>query len=451
MKRLSSLVLIFALVVPQLARATDATYFNSGVITFPPQVDATNFFNTGTIQINTSLPFETSNTRNFTNNGTLNGSVGFRFDTINTANGLRTMAANYVNGPNGLIQANDIPLAFGVNCALAPVGPSILRISATNIIGGGRKPASMIVGPDGELRLEGKNVNLSRSGLEVTPIWQAPLGTLTTIDLSLFVPDVGISDEYWAQASYSQFYPLNSSIIWQAGIVAQSQGGIPSPPAMPFSPPTLQIFGPAADSYVNNLGSLTFAITNFIGPATNVTQITTRTVTLVTNMTKGAVFVGANGGVTTGFRPSLIATNPFATIDVLIATDVPNAVTGQSQPAYVWFQDTLASSTNRGFSANQVGCPPVGNRPTPYLLDRIGAIIGNPGNHGYPENNFFLSSGAMQTSTNIGFDAVTNGVVQAGDYAAYGAFADNIVSRPPLSPPVPIPTCPGEFAFLQKT
>src|SRR5690349_17919735 len=107
MKRLSSLVIVFASVLPLLSRAADATYFNSGLVTFPPQVDATNFVNTGTFQIATTKPFDTSNTRNFTNNGTLQGSVGFRFDTVNTANGLRTMAANYFNGPNGLIQAID--------------------------------------------------------------------------------------------------------------------------------------------------------------------------------------------------------------------------------------------------------------------------------------------------------------------------------------------------------
>lgn len=442
------LAVVLALVLPPLARATDPTYFNSGLVTFPPQVDATNFVNTGTFQINTSLPFETSNTRNFTNNGTLNGSVGFRFDTVYTANGLRTMAANFFQGPNGLIQANDFPLPLGLNCAPAPVGPSYLRISATNIIGGGRKPASMIIGPDGELRLEGKNINLSRSGLEVLPIWQAPAGTATTADLSQFTPDIGIFDQYWAQDSYNQNYPLSSGILWQQGIFAQSQGGIPSPPAMPFSPPAFGIFGPAADAYVRNIGAISLVLTNFTGPRTNVTAITTRNISLVTNLTKGAIFVGANGTVFTGFSPSTRANNFFQSAEALIEVDIPNTATGQTEPAFLWVGDTLASTTNRGFSANLIGCPPVGNRPRNYLVDRVARLNGNPGNHGFPENNFFLSSGQMLTSTDIGVDAVTNSVVEAGDYAAYGFLVDNVVSTPPAIPAGTYTNLPGRVRIF---
>ncbi|HEX5218916.1 MAG TPA: hypothetical protein VFZ59_05065 [Verrucomicrobiae bacterium] len=440
MKRLCSLVLV-ALVAPLLSRATDATYFNSGLVTFPPQVDATNFVNIGTFQIATSKPFDTSNTRNFTNNGTLQGSVGFRFDTVNTANGLRTMAANYFNGPNGLIQALDSPVVLLAPCAQSPVLPSYLWISATNIVGGGRRPASMLSGPNGEIRLDGKNVNLSRSGLEVTPVWASPAGTSTTVGRNEFTPDLGISDLYWAQAGYSQNYPLTSGILWN-GTIAQSRGGIQPPQGSP-APPTIALFGPFADSYINPIGAVDIVLTNFTGPSTNVTQIVTRTITLITNLTKGAVFVGANGSVAMGFTPSQIPTNNFQTIEAIIAVDLPNAVTGLPEPAYIWLSDELASSTNRGFSANQIGCPPVGNRPRNYLMDRIGFIGGGSGNHGYPEANFFLSSSAILTSTDIGFDSVTNTVVEAGEYAAYGATANNLVSTPPLIPAGTYTNIPG--------
>ena len=358
------------------------------------------------------------------------------------------MAANYFNGPNGLIQASDAFSVLLAPCAQAPVSPSYLWISATNIVGGGRIPASMIAGINGEIRLEGKNVNLSRSGVEVLPVWAAPAGTAITAGRNEFSPDVGITDLFWAQASYNQNYALNSSILWQGGFLAQSQGGIPSPPAMPGSPPPIAIFGPVADSYVNPIGALQIVLTNFTGPITNVTQITTRTITLVTNLTKGAVFVGANGNVATGFTPSPIATNFFETIEVLISVDIPNAVTGQLEPAFIWLSDELASTTNRLFSANQIGCPPVGNRPRNYLMDRIGVIGGFPGNHGFPENNFFLSSGAMLTSTDIGFDSVTNAVVLAGDYAAYGANIDNVASRPPLIPAGTYTNIPGRVRIF---
>ena len=88
-----------ALLAPVVGEATVANWTNTGTLTFAPQVDAVNFFNTGTIDIFTTLPFQTANTLNFYNNGTLRGRVGFQFDTDSTLTGLRRMA-NSFSRPN---------------------------------------------------------------------------------------------------------------------------------------------------------------------------------------------------------------------------------------------------------------------------------------------------------------------------------------------------------------
>src|SRR5882672_8620967 len=95
MKRLFIPGLVTLMLLPQFGRATDTFYINNGTVTFPPQIDATNFINNGSFDFSlnpTVYPFDTSNTENFTNNGTMFGSVGFRFDTAPASSGTRSMA-----------------------------------------------------------------------------------------------------------------------------------------------------------------------------------------------------------------------------------------------------------------------------------------------------------------------------------------------------------------------
>src|SRR6266496_6006380 len=110
MKRLFIPWLLSLLIVQivQIGHATDAFYINNGLVTFPPQIDATNFVNNGTFDfVSTSnytiFPFDTSNTQNFTNNGTMFGIVGFQFDTAPASSGTRKMAASFRNRLAGTI------------------------------------------------------------------------------------------------------------------------------------------------------------------------------------------------------------------------------------------------------------------------------------------------------------------------------------------------------------
>jgi len=288
MKRLFIPGLLNLLLLAQIGRATDAFYINNGSVTFPPQIDATNFINNGTFDFSanpTVFPFDTSNTQNFTNNGTMFGSVGFRFDTAPASSGTRRMAASFRNRLAGVITAAD---GFGI---LSEVGsgapsqtslltPSYLLVSATNLINEGELTA----GAGGILRLAGTNVNLSRSGVQIAPI--AGLGSFNGVFTNWFLPDVGIYDEYWGQ----------SNQVMDSSIIIRSGGALV---VSPFSfvnfhlfPPFIAVFGfarvvvfnPVGDFYTNTLGTTNITFTNM-------DQSITMTNVPLTNIIQ-AVFIG---------------------------------------------------------------------------------------------------------------------------------------------------------------
>src|SRR5688572_19656272 len=129
--------LLGLVLLPHRGSATDDTFINSGIITFPPQIDATNVINNGTFNLLTLLPFDTSNTQNFTNTGTMIGSAGFRFDTTPNV-GTRRLAANFRNRVTGRITAVDGYLGIFTFVSDRPLIeeheiPSYLLVSATNV------------------------------------------------------------------------------------------------------------------------------------------------------------------------------------------------------------------------------------------------------------------------------------------------------------------------------
>ncbi|MCX6895679.1 MAG: hypothetical protein NTZ16_09330, partial [Verrucomicrobia bacterium] len=125
------------------ALGADAVYENNGTVISPPdvapQVDATNFINTGDFYV--TLPnlalYTTDNTLNYTNTGTMFGGGGFDMEFPN-----QRMAANYFNSGT-------------ISCGIK------LIVSATNIA----NPGNISMATDSGLQLSGKNVDLSRSVL----------------------------------------------------------------------------------------------------------------------------------------------------------------------------------------------------------------------------------------------------------------------------------------------
>jgi len=478
--------LALVLLVAQVLHAqVQDRYVNYGYVYDATQIPlaVVNFTNRGTIQITNTQPFETFGTLNyvnkpgtFWNSGTMVASPGWRFTHKPLGSGVRQMASYFLCDNGAIIMGLDPGSLFvfyenttyPLPPVVAPVDPSYLIVWATNIVvrggivgSGGGTRASLVVGPNGLLELKGVNIDLTRAGIEVLPVWATPLGSLIVGDPPTnFIPDIAIQDVYWAQANFTDGYRLNSALIWN-GVVAQSQDA----PATPRPAPSFALYYPVADSYLDVPpgGWLTVTVTNVVGPTTNIpgtggdiilitnydAQVTLVDLLIPTNIIKGAVFADASPGfgIGVGF-PGGSALGRTAA--VLLSGGVTNVVTMESAAAYLYIEDTLASSTNRGLVWNWVGAGAevMTARPVNYYLDRNPWSFGDPGNWGYPEPDFFLSSGAyLLYPDQVGTDAVTNAFLPTGDYAAYSAYVDNVVSRPAPLPGATVTNLPGRVTI----
>src|SRR6185437_5356172 len=107
--------------------ATDSLWINSGIISSPPQIDAFNFVNSGTISVFSTLPFETSNTRNYTNSGTMISTPGWFFDDAAAQAGVRSASDNFVNLNDGSVTASDPGTAFIIG-GIGNGGATVLQL-----------------------------------------------------------------------------------------------------------------------------------------------------------------------------------------------------------------------------------------------------------------------------------------------------------------------------------
>lgn len=445
-------VALAAALLPATAFATDLLWTNSGVITTPPQIDAVNFLNTGTMSLFSALPFETSNTRNFTNSGTMQSSPGFYFSRAASTEGARQMADNFVNLAGGTVQALDPGRAIviggggGVVVGGVTPPPSYLWIHATNIINKGM----ISVGANGWMRLAGTNIDLKRSGVQVTSI--VPIGSSNAE--TNFTPDAGIYDLYWNQTNIAAPPGMIATGIWQAtGPLVFAQ----TPPHQAIRPGTLGrpggagfvVLNPFADTYTTTNGTITVTVTNFPPTFTNITgttvvisnlaNIVSSDIEIPTNITRQAVFVSVSDTnvqqVGVQWFPSSSPTNFFATPEVSINTIATNVVTATPELNSLYLYDTLAAETNRGILRNVTAAQNADTfRPNPYVLSRIPMMgLGAVGN-GYPAPDFlFTRTPEMQ---------FTNAPV-ASEYAAYSAFIDNLPSEPPNVPGGTVTNLPG--------
>jgi hypothetical protein len=417
MKRLSSSILVMALALPWAAFATDAVWINNGTIVQAPNIDATTVINNGTMSLNTSQPFDTSNTRNVTNNGTMRGSVGWRFDdaprnSSGQATGARKLAENFHNRASGTVAAED---------GFQPTGASgsYLQVSATNIINQGL----LSTGPGGLLQITGTNVNLSRSGLGVGDF--AGFGRGSVNGETNFLPDTAIYDNYWGQtnATFNTGGIINyfGSVLYAISPVhGVSTGG-------PLLQTQIGAFGPVSAAYTNVGGGITLTLTNMTGDVTNMF--------FPTNISRQAVFVAppntANFSIGIRFYPSSIATNPMQTVAIEMAATQTNVVVAADQINTIYYVDTLASETNRGTLLNVIDGT---RKPANYLVSRVPVFeyfFGTPGN-GAVTNDFLWGP-------DFGDPVVT------GEYAGYSAFIDNLAFRPPGIPSGTVTNLPGRL------
>ncbi|HEY3931665.1 MAG TPA: hypothetical protein VGM58_04780 [Verrucomicrobiae bacterium] len=431
--RIKSLPVLFSLLLsPLAAMATDSTATFSGSINNAnlPNVDATNFYNSGSWNIvTTPLPYETQHTLNYTNtgngttSGSMIGSVGWEFDYGPLTDGGRGMSASFFNDGQAVIQANDGTVSYlsGYYDNLA----SYLLISATNIVNKG----TLIAGANGEIVLTGANVTLARSSLEIAGI-QAQGNIISSNN---FTPDTAIYDEYWLEGTNLNVFgsPWSGTGVYQFTFFNASEPCEASNATVQIGPLTPQV----ADSYTTNLNPYTVVTTNSSGNPNP-------PFTLYSNIVRQASFVAVSDPNITAsnhFNSALVPTNYFETVAVQFIMLSTNVVTLAVQTNTLYLVDDLASSTNRTLLTNSVinpaaECTSPTLRPGSVIVSRTDPILafgsvfntgaafasGAPG-MGPPPANFFYDT----TFSNY---SVANGI-----FDLYSASVDNLASEIPGS------------------
>lgn len=432
-----SLPLLFSLILsPLTGMAVDAIFVNNGTINFPTNVDATTVVNKGTWIANTVItPFETADTLNYTNTGSISASPGWNFDFNPSGSGQRGWSSVFFNdnyNPNlnlGVIQALDGPIVNPINSQTIS-SVSYLLVSATNIINKGLLAASA----NGEIILNGSEVNLSRSELEITPL----VGTGSPNGPTNFTSDAAIYDEFWSPAT-NGVLTVNGS-PWNGTMVSRfTFFGVQEPcgttATIPIGPITPQL----ADSLE------TFSGTNII-TATNMDLVTTTDYTVYSNDVRQAIFVlvaDTNIIVADRFGQKLSSTNLFNPRAVQFTTVSTNLVTGTLQTNFIYLIDTLGSSTNLGLLRNtfispSANCTSPTFRPATVSVARLddGTFSGGSTGMGSPPPIFFYDPNTFSNSVAQGVSDV------------YSALVDNLAAEPPLGDS--ITNVPGKIHIYAK-
>ena len=409
-RRVGLMALAGFVFAPLLAGATEPIWTNYAIITTPPQIDARIVVNAGVISnIVSQKPVEMSNALIVTNRGMMSGTPGWYFNQSPVDKGFRAPLDIFSN--RGVIESLD-----GLSThAIHTINPSTLWVWATNIENRG----VLRVGANGWLQLSGTNVNVNRGGLEVGTI--VPIGTVN--GPGVFLPEVGIYDNYWAQDNAD----INYASIWD-GIQASSPIHVVDTLAGPMIT-QVALLNPIAECISNSLGEITITATN--------EDASTREVTFSTNIIKQAIFLklpndpDVQAYLTWG--PSTSLTNPMNTAAIILAYPMTNVALGIMETNYLFFYDTLASETNRGVLQNFYEGT---GRPANYLLSRV------------PTQRFKLVFPALVIRCRTSFmtpGRVTNRppVDQDVPTAAYSALVDNTVDTPPSIPAGTVTNVPG--------
>lgn len=394
----------------------------------PPSIDAVRFINFGEFDVETDeFPYDFQNTLYFTNQNVMTGGIGFRFD-LTRPNGSRLPADTFYNAPDSFIYTYEPGFGFvgGVTIGLVDQSSQLL-VNATNIVNKG----FLSGGGNGLLSLKGKNIDLSRSGLEVRPVESH--GSLWEVDdngvRTGFYPDVNIYDVYWGVSSDAQ--PPEKKVI-----NVRNNLGMQLDPLNPSR--VISVRAPGHE--VTNLLDFRFGVVNPYLPGfesftlvqadgyANVVEVDS------TNWVRQAVFVANNDPNVVNdvrFFPSRNPTNFFSSVMVEFSTTITNTISGGDFVQTLYMEDNMAADTNFTVVPNLLSRPPYPTYfPTPYNMEResFSFGFGSPGQGQLTEDFFFPITNIEEV---VGDTTNTIEVFMASGfatnrYAAYGGYVTNI-------------------------
>ncbi|MBM3878207.1 MAG: hypothetical protein FJ387_00550 [Verrucomicrobia bacterium] len=417
-------------------------YENIGTVVFTnaPQIDAFAFANYGIFAVQSAIPYDFQNTLNYTNRGSMYGYPGFRIDTTDDL-GRRRPAKNFIN--EGDLFALGSAAYFGYSNLFAP---SSLRISATNIV----SRRTMTVGNSGLLRLEGQNLNLSRSGLEVLSIESFPWAN-AIYDLNddqipdSFEPDNAIYDEWWGAGVQDppQNGPINTANIirfFGGDILATAprhpvtaRGGFNGFQSFQTLIPLIYNTSFGNTGFVSGLN---LTLTNFDGSLSNVF--------IPTNTWRQAVAVGVNDTnfqVRCRFFGGFGGLGGFRTAAVEFSSRTTNVVRNAQEVNALYFIDSLAVNTNTLILTN-IDVWTLSARPIAYEVWR-----------GPPEPFEFAlgANGNTELYRNLVYEPGFSNILATNLFAAWGGSVDYLEARPPQVPGVTPTNLPGRIEIVGDT
>jgi hypothetical protein len=401
-----------------------STYISPPSVTSPPQVNATNFINSGVWNIFTAgsppVPYQTSSTYNWTNTGTMNCYIGWEFDYGPYPVGARGWSANFFNDTPGTISAQDLS-----------VFPSLLLIQATNIVNKGQ----LSTGALGLLILKGSTVNLNRGGLEISGL--APSGSSN--GQTNFTPDTAIYDEFWRGGTNALAFDGQS--LWDGYSVGSVLlNGVGEVCGVSNASVVLGPYPPqVAISFTNALKPGVLLTTNSTGAAEP-------PITIYSNLVRQAIFVyvsDPNITPSARFGQSLGVSNIFLPAAVRLLTVSSNVVTGAQEVSTIYVRDTLAAVGTNGALLKSTyfdpgaACQAPTYRPESVNISRTdnGFAGGNSGNGGWPSDTFFYQ------------DNFSNAVAM-GQADTYSVRVDNLSAQPPAG--FSVTNAPGRVEVYAK-
>lgn len=327
-------LLLLAVAAGPRVPAQAPLYENFGLVTTPPQVDATVFVNRGRFDLVLSEPFETQNTRFFTNFSSLVADPGFRFEFI-SPNGQRRPADQIVNRGEIIAETSGFinPNIYGL------LGGSHLYLSASNIINTGL----LEVDSDGIVDIRGQNVTLSRSGIRATfpaaAAGQQSRGFLITLGNGSirYLNANGVTD-FFAGTGVNGAHTSDGTDPTDAPVIPLNVNtlNLPQP-----SSPSHQVLFNGNTNFISiplTLGLYgAWAFTNQISATNFLVQVVfVKTNSFDTNLSSDVRFAETPTSIVPGARTAIVQ----------IGLSDVDAVTGDLVTNRVYLLDTLATTTN---------------------------------------------------------------------------------------------------------
>ena len=412
-----------------------ASYINTGSVTVPVNIDATNFLNLGTIDFSSSAStYSFYDVVNYTNKNSMVSSLGWIFDTTPSALGSESAANVFVNTSPAIISSTSPSVRyFDVRGfpLFTPqlIGPA-LKVWANNLTNQG----TLHSGVGGLISLSGKNVNLKGGLLDMDGVNASSTNLISIINaqgsfstVAGFYPGLylgGIVDTYWGVGNDTNQTPrfllpafAQSSVFNETNAASVNLGG-----GILNIRTSLTLRNPSVYIYQNFVGG-------------NISNIVTQIVMIGngntdTNTTIDVRFADAQE---LQVKPSDFR---IPTIQLLSVSPSVNGGTRVTNSLYI--TDDFATRTNgvnivKTNSQSLSGRP--GYSPTNYILTRSYPLI-SPWNLVPPANNQ-----SFITSITNGF-----GLGNTNSYAAYGATLVAATASPDPAHPLLVTTnLPGRI------